>query len=125
MVVEQYPDIDHAWEKKFFGKPRFSLAKLRAASQAAAEEKYGDKPMSVEAAKNLLTTLRKDKKNLTATHQKVFLDAFLGTKPTTTVAKWQDGETTLKSLKGEELEYWLKEYSLGTLFKSGELEQMG
>lgn len=42
------------------------------------------------------------------THSPQFLDAFLGTRPATTVAKWQDGETTLKSLKGEELEYWLK-----------------
>jgi predicted ATPase len=59
------------------------------------------------------------------THSPQFLDAFAGTTPTTTVAKWQDGETTLKTLKGEELEYWLKEYSLGALFKSGELEQIG
>jgi predicted ATPase len=59
------------------------------------------------------------------THSPQFLDAFLGTRPATTVAKWQDGETTLKSLKGEDLEYWLKEYSLGALFKSGELEQIG
>jgi predicted ATPase len=59
------------------------------------------------------------------THSPQFLDAFLGTRPTTTVAKWHDGETTLKSLTDEELEYWLKEYSLGALFKSGELEQIG
>lgn len=59
------------------------------------------------------------------THSPQFLDAFAGTKPTTTIAKWQDGETVLKTLKGEDLEYWLKEYSLGALFKSGELEQIG
>ncbi|MFA6013311.1 MAG: AAA family ATPase [Desulfobacteraceae bacterium] len=59
------------------------------------------------------------------THSPQFLDAFVDTRPTTTVAKWQDGETTLKTLRGEELDYWLKEYSLGTLFKSGELEQIG
>jgi hypothetical protein len=53
------------------------------------------------------------------------LDAFVETKPTTTVAKWEHGETILHTLKEEELDYWLKEYSLGSLFKSGELEQMG
>ncbi len=58
------------------------------------------------------------------THSPQFLDAFVGTKPTTTVAAWENGETILKTLKGENLDYWLKEYSLGTLFKSGELEQM-
>jgi hypothetical protein len=53
------------------------------------------------------------------------LDAFKITKPSTTIAKWENGETTLHTLQGEELEYWLKEFSLGALFKSGELEQMG
>lgn len=59
------------------------------------------------------------------THSPQFLDAFVETKPTTTVAKWEHGETILHTLKEEELDYWLKEYSLGSLFKSGELEQMG
>lgn len=59
------------------------------------------------------------------THSPQFLDAFEGVKPTTTIAKWEHGETILQTLKGEELDYWLKEYTLGSLFKSGELEQMG
>ncbi|MFZ2630874.1 MAG: AAA family ATPase [Desulfosalsimonadaceae bacterium] len=58
------------------------------------------------------------------THSPQFLDAFSGTIPTTTVAKWENGETILQTLRGDELDYWLKEYSLGSLFKSGELEQM-
>lgn len=58
------------------------------------------------------------------THSPQFLDAFTDTKPTTTVAKWENGETTLNTIGGEELDYWLKEYSLGALFKSGELESM-
>ncbi len=58
------------------------------------------------------------------THSPQFLDAFSGTVPTTTVAKWENGETILQTLKGEDLNYWLKDYSLGSLFKSGELEQM-
>ncbi len=59
------------------------------------------------------------------THSPQFLDAFTRTRPTTTIAQWQHGETTLKTLDGKELDYWLKEYSLGALFKSGELEQIG
>lgn len=58
------------------------------------------------------------------THSPQFLDAFVGTKPTTTVAKWVDGATSLQTLRKEDLDYWLKEYSLGNLFRSGELEQM-
>ena len=58
------------------------------------------------------------------THSPQFLDAFVGVQPTTTVATWETGETILKTLKDENLAYWLKEYSLGSLFKSGELEHM-
>jgi len=58
------------------------------------------------------------------THSPQFLDAFGLTKPVTTVAKWTGGETKLTVLEGEALDYWLKEYSLGSLFQSGELEEM-
>ncbi|MBA3240510.1 MAG: AAA family ATPase [Acidobacteria bacterium] len=58
------------------------------------------------------------------THSPQLLDAFTDKNPTTTVAKWQDGETVLQNLSGDDLAYWLKEYTLGTLFKSGELERM-
>ncbi len=47
------------------------------------------------------------------THSPQFLDAFEETKPVTTVATWENGETILKTLKGEDLDYWLKEYTLG------------
>lgn len=59
------------------------------------------------------------------THSPQFLDAFGKTVPTTTVAKWENGKTILQKIQGKELDYWLKKYSLGSLFKSGELEQMG
>ena len=59
------------------------------------------------------------------THSPQFLDAMTEAKPTTTVALWENGETLLRTLPKEELEYWLKGYSLGALFRSGTLEQMG
>ncbi len=58
------------------------------------------------------------------THSPQMLDAFTDKNPTTTVMKWQDGETVLRNLDGDDLAYWLKEYTLGALFKSGELESM-
>jgi predicted ATPase len=58
------------------------------------------------------------------THSPQFLDAFRDQPPTTTVAEWVDGETHLSVLDGDELQRWLKEYSLGALFRSGELEAM-
>jgi len=58
------------------------------------------------------------------THSDQFLDAFGDTKPTTTVAKWEEGKTTLTVLAEDELSYWLKDYTLGKLFRSGELEAL-
>jgi predicted ATPase len=58
------------------------------------------------------------------THSAEFLDAFQDTRPTTTVARWEEGRTRLEVLSGETLEYWLQEYTLGKLFRSGELEGM-
>jgi predicted ATPase len=58
------------------------------------------------------------------THSPQFLDAFREQPPTTTVAERVDGETRLSVLDGNELQRWLKDYSLGALFRSGELEAM-
>lgn len=58
------------------------------------------------------------------THSPELLDAFGPAVPATTVVRWNEGETELKQIVGEELERWLKEYSLGALHKSGELEAM-
>lgn len=58
------------------------------------------------------------------THSDQFLDAFGDAKPTTTVAKWEEGKTTLTTLAEDELAYWLKDYTLGKLFRSGELEAL-
>ena len=44
---------------------------------------------------------------------------------TTTVARWENGETVLKTIDGETLDYWLQQFTLGSLFRSGELEDMG
>ncbi len=58
------------------------------------------------------------------THSPQLLDAFHDTRPSTTVTRWCAGETVLRKLEGEALDYWLKEYSLGSLYRSGELEEI-
>ena len=58
------------------------------------------------------------------THSPEFLDAFRDEPPTTTVVDWRGGETHLRIVSGEELSYWLREYTLGELFRSTELEAM-
>jgi predicted ATPase len=56
------------------------------------------------------------------THSAEFLDAFNEEPPTVTVAELVDGATKLTVKSGDDLAYWLKEYTLGALFRSGELE---
>lgn len=56
------------------------------------------------------------------THSPQFLDAFRDVLPTSTVVTWEEGETHLHIPQEEELARWLEEYSLGALFRSGELE---
>jgi predicted ATPase len=59
-----------------------------------------------------------------STHSPEFLSSFRDTIPQTSVVQWKNGQTKIETLEGQELEFWLKSYSLGALFKSGELENM-
>ncbi|EAQ80920.1 AAA family ATPase [Blastopirellula marina] len=58
------------------------------------------------------------------THSAEFLSAFGKEAPTTTVAERVNGETQLRVLDKDELDHWLKQYTLGELFRSNELETM-
>lgn len=58
------------------------------------------------------------------THSAELLDAFNEFEPTVTVAKWNAGQTGLDVLAGESLRYWLQDYTMGKLFRSGELEEL-
>jgi predicted ATPase len=58
------------------------------------------------------------------THSPEFLDAFRDTQPTITVAELVNGATKLTVKAEDDLAYWLKEYTLGDLFRSGELESV-
>lgn len=58
------------------------------------------------------------------THSPQLLDAFTDDLPDTTVAIWEDGKTVLKTLCGETLREWVEGYSLGRLYRSGELEAL-
>ncbi|MBX9792086.1 MAG: AAA family ATPase [Pirellulales bacterium] len=58
------------------------------------------------------------------THSPEFLDAFGDNPPTTTVLERQQGQTIMRVISGDELAYWLKQYTLGELYRSRELEAM-
>jgi len=58
------------------------------------------------------------------THSPEFLDAFGSEVPATTIVERREGETILRMVSGDELSYWLKQYTLGELYRSHELETM-
>jgi predicted ATPase len=58
------------------------------------------------------------------THSPQFLDALGSKSPVTTVTELIDGATQLRNLDAEDLSRWMKKYTLGELFKSGELEAL-
>ena len=58
------------------------------------------------------------------THSAELLDAFNEFEPTVSVAKWVEGQTQIEVLSGDRLRYWLQDYTLGKLYRSGELEEL-
>jgi len=59
-----------------------------------------------------------------ATHSPDFLDAFTETPPTTTIVTSVEGKTRLVTPSDEELRRWLHDYSLGKMYRRGELEAL-
>ena len=86
------------------------------------EPETGLHPNMLPIIAELATEASERTQVILTTHSPQFLDAFTGEPPTTTVAEWVDGETKLSVLDGEELRRWLEHYSLGAMFRSGELE---
>jgi predicted ATPase len=88
------------------------------------EPETGLHPSMFPIIAELATEAAERTQAILTTHSPQFLDAFTGEPPTTTVAQWDQGETRLSIVDGEELRRWLQEYSLGALFRSGELEAL-
>lgn len=102
------------------------LAILASPSPAALiaidEPEVGLHPSMLPIVAELAADAAERSQVILTTHSDQFLDAFTGEPPVTTVAHWQDGETRLSVVDGDELRRWLKEYTLGALFRSHELE---
>ena len=86
------------------------------------EPETGLHPSMMPLVAELAVEASKKTQVIFTTHSDQFLDAFRDTRPTTTVAKWEDGQTKLHIVDDDELKHFLKDYSLGALFRSGELE---
>jgi predicted ATPase len=56
------------------------------------------------------------------THSPAMLDAFGTRPPTVTVVDWREARTRFRTCAGEELDRWLQSYTIGELYRSGQLE---
>jgi predicted ATPase len=56
------------------------------------------------------------------THSPMLLDAFSEDLPATTVVTWNGSATELRTIAGDDLKYWVENYSLGKFAFSGEAE---
>jgi hypothetical protein len=61
---------------------------------------------------------------IVTTHSDALLTALGEYSPTVAVTAWEEGQTTIKPVDPNELAYWREAYSLGHLYRSGQLEQM-
>ena len=59
------------------------------------------------------------------THSPALLDAFdEDDLPQATIASWEGGQTILRTIRGNVLDQWLENYSMGELMSSSELERL-
>lgn len=89
---------------------------------AVDEPEIGLHPSMLSIVAEFAVEASRNSQVIISTHSEALLNAFSETRPATTVVKWSHGETTLTKLPDDQLGEWLKSYSLGALFSSGELE---
>ena len=77
-------------------------------------------PMVAEYARN--AAIRSQV--MLTTHSAELLDAFSEFKPTITTTRWEEGQSVFQVVSKDSLTYWLQNYTLGNLYRTGELEDM-
>ncbi len=89
---------------------------------AVDEPEIGLHPSMLSIVAEFAVEASRNSQVIISTHSEALLNAFSETQPATTVVKWSHGETSLTRLPQGQMAEWLKSYSLGALFASGELE---
>ncbi len=101
------------------------LAPIHSSLLAIDEPETGLHPYIAGIVAELATHAARHNPVFLTTHSPEFLSAFdKDSLPTITFSRQVKGETKLNVLDPARLRYWLKEYSLGQLFMSGQLENM-
>ena len=85
------------------------------------EPELGLHPDMIAVLADLLQEASKKTTLIITTHSDLLIDALSETPEAVVVVEKENGVTKLNRLKSEELSEWLKEYSLGSLWRTGEI----
>ncbi|MCI0378321.1 MAG: AAA family ATPase [Gemmataceae bacterium] len=85
------------------------------------EPELGLHPDALVAVTSLLKEASRRSQFIVTTHSRIIVDALSETPEDVVVCDKIDGQTRMKRLDGEELKVWLGKYSLGELWRSGDL----
>lgn len=88
---------------------------------AIEEPELGLHPDAVAQVAELLVNATKRTQIIITTHSRMLVDALSDHSSSVVVCEQQDGESAFERLDNDRLSTWLKDYSLGELWSSGEL----
>lgn len=86
------------------------------------EPETGLHPAMMRIIAEFAEEMSKKTQVIITTHSAEFLTACGGLIPCTSVIEWNGGASVIRKLSEEKLKFWLEDYTLGSLFTSGELE---
>jgi len=92
---------------------------------AIEEPETGLHPSMLAIVADLAAQAAEQSQIVFTTHSPALLDALGKHNPTITVVESQEGKTRLKNVTGDELAHWLREFTLGEVYSSGQLENTG
>ncbi len=85
------------------------------------EPELGLHPDAIHTLADLLVDASKRTQLIVTTHSDALLDAFTETPEVVCICEKEEGSTSIRRLDKERLAVWLKDYSLGHLWMSGEI----
>lgn len=88
------------------------------------EPETGLHPSMIRIVAEFAEQASKKSQVIITTHSPELLTAFSDYIPSTSVIQWQNGASSIQQISEEKLKFWLEDYTLGSLFTSGELEGM-
>ena len=85
------------------------------------EPELGLHPDALSIIAELLVEAKAKTQVIVTTHSDILVDALSDTPEDIVICEKHDGATTMRRLESDKLKVWLEKYTLGQLWRSGEL----